>query len=327
VSFTTDDLILQVRRRAFLAPVGGPTDDEVLGYINEERRTTMAEAVKRAAPSFWRTSVEYPVQAGIAEYRVPDRALMSGIEKVVTVDANGLEHPLDEIADEERWRYSKGQRDPHWRGRFAYIMQAEHLRLVPTPTHSETSLTLKVYYHRQMSEMVPVAQAARIASAESTTRIDVTGGLGSGSSALQTTGSYVDLVRGAGMFGPIAVDRVIAAYEDLASQVIVLEADTPVVTADIAPGNNAGTRRDYVCLAGETVYTELPLDMWPVLVSAAAVAVLTATKDFAHADAERVVLASRMDSCRFLAEPRSDEPEMIMNRYSVLRRGRRNGMR
>jgi hypothetical protein len=83
-----------------------------------------------------------------------------------------------------------------------------------------------------------------------------------------------------------------------------------------------GHRNDYACLAGETVFTEFPKDMWATLISASAVAVLTAQKDFEHAAAEHGVLERRLASVRFLAEPRSNDPDVIINHSSPLRRGR-----
>lgn len=320
MSFTTDDLILQVRRRAMFPARGGLTDAEILGFINGERRTTMAEAIVGAAPSFWRTFADFTIVAGQNQYRIPERALMQGLEKLTIVDQNGLEHPLVELDADQRWRFSTGQRDMYWPSQYAYIVDAEHVTVVPAPDSTVGGTTLRMYYHRQPSEMVMVAEAAKIHHAVDTTTVEV---MEIGEDfILQTPPDddvYLDIVRGAGMFGPIYTDLLV---DELSDPQLIFDASTPIVVSEIATFAY-GKRVDYACLAQQTVYTEFPLDMWPCLVTASAIACLVSTKDFAHADNMREELVRQMRSCKSLAEPRSDEPEVIINRNSVLRRSRR----
>jgi hypothetical protein len=321
--YTSDELVLAVRRKAYLADTGGLSDAEILGFINEERTTTVAELIKRASPSFWRTYYDFTVVAGQSEYRIPDRALMSGIEEVVHLDSTGRQEPIIELEHDERWKYSTGGRDPRWPGTFAYVVEGEHIRVMPAPGTGDAGKTLRVWYYRQPSMMVLTSYAHVIDNAVSTTSLKGARGANVTAGALNwlVGKTLLDVVRGDGMFGPIATDRLFYTGSD--ATYCLLDPTTPVVVADIAAGTRAlGVRTDYVCLAGETVFTEFPKEVWPVLVSASAIQCLLATKDFQHASAEMENLRARIASCSFLAEPRSKEPDVIVNRGSSLRRGR-----
>lgn len=314
--YTTDDAVTVIRRRAYLPPAGGMADAEIVDLMNQERRSTVSDLMRRAAPSFWRVYVDFTIAANTDTYRIPTRAMMQGFDQAVLRDPTGYEQPIVQIDQHDRHRYVNGGRDVLWPTKFAFALDSEHVRLFPAPTAAEVGYTLRVYYHRSMSDMVLVARAMAISAWKDATAVNISAvGTEAVGAGLQTANSYVDIVRGDGMFGPIYTDLRVVAY---AAPALSLSGAT-LLSADIATYYPGG-RKDYVCLAGETVYPEFPADVWPVLISAAAVQCLKSQKDFQHAAAEQVELDRRVIAAQSLAEPRAEEDEPVINRYGTLRR-------
>ncbi len=233
-------------------------------------------------------------------YRLPSRALGSGLADLLIIDAGGEEYDAPEIPLEDVWLYAQ-QRTGNWRSPYAYAFQGDHIHIVPTPT--DTSYTLRMRWHRQPARLVAVSAAALVTGVTGTT---IT--CASIPSSIATP-LDVDVVEGTPHGDVLQTD----AAATIAASVFTIAAG---VDAEIAAG-------DYVCIAGETCIPPIPEAVWPLLVGLVAHEVIDAYGDGdAYARSEKRIHRRRELAKRMLTPRNKGETPKLINRHSSLRGGR-----
>lgn len=317
MAWTSDDLVSAVRLRSRLPSATDISATEILGIADDEMSTTLADVVRNVDPSFWLATHTATVVSGTAAYALPVRAIGAGIERVELEDSSGNRQPVVALNEHDIWRWSNGARDPMWTSHFAYVIEADELLLLPTPTSADAGLTLRVRYQRQPSRLVAVSSAAAISGATTTTLV-VTD---PPPSAMSTAGSLLDVIRGTGSNEPIATDVVVSSYSG--GTITLTAAMTAAQVAAISTSTASGARTDYVCVAGETVYPAVPTTLWPVLVRATVRTLLDELGDERGTARAQGILEQHIVAARSVVTPRTRQIPTFVNHGSYLRRGRR----
>lgn len=316
--YTSDDLLVEVRRRSRLPSATDLSDVEILQYADQEMQTTIADVIRNASASFWLTTREVALTANVASYAIPRRAIGAGVERVELEDSNGIRSQVVAVSEEDTWRWASGGRDPHWPGQHGFTLEGESLRLWPAPTSSGS--TLRVRYQRQPSGLVLVADCCALNGATDTVTVTaVPGAEPTWLLEISDGDRYVDIARGDGVHDLIIAD---AIGDNYSAPTLTLAASTPLDSADdIATATPSGGRVDYVCQAGTTCYPQIPSTLWPLLVSKTTVAVLEALGDRDGMAAAQATATQREAAARSIVTPRSREVPRFINRTSYLRRG------
>lgn len=297
---TSDDLLSDVRVAAQLADNEGRiTSAEMLRMASRLLSTRIAKLLITARQERWvRTHSDVPIVSGTAKYRVPSRALAAGVSDVVIVDAGGEEYDPPYITARDRHYFSGGRR-PNSRSPYAYTWEGDHIVILPTPQESQYSL--RVRYPRQPPRLVLVASCGLVTNKSATT-IDVLA-MPSGWGSFNT----VDVVEGTPHGDALMLD-----------QLAGISSNTLTIAAGVDSEIDDG---DYVCLAGESCVIPLPENVWPVLVEALAVDVMTRLEDNSSTIATHVDLRDEAASAVLaVLEPRSRaERPMLRRRGSPYR--------
>lgn len=156
MAWTTDVLVESVRRLAQLPDTGSFSAQEILNAAHALILTRLAPAIRSIRENYGLTYQDTAFVAGQAAYRTPSRAQADTLRDILRVDAAGRAHPLVQLTTQQ-WV----ARDPTERGTpsaFAVIGSKVHVH----PAPADASETLRLYFHRRASRLVPVDECALV---------------------------------------------------------------------------------------------------------------------------------------------------------------------
>lgn len=308
---TTSDLVSEIRVAAFLPDTGSLTDAEILALAQGDLSTIVAEVLGTAGPSHGLALYDTTLVSGTAAYLMPDRARGATIASVAYVTTSSVELPIEPVPVTDAWM---GSVDTSWGVQPRYYLRGDHMVLVPTPGAGEAGRTLRVRYSREQPKLVPTSEAIAITKVDPPAppedpRWKITGSTTVPSSF--NAAGYVDIVRGDRTHQPIYTDLLTYSASgstlDLDPSVTIdddLIADTTVITY--------GTRQDYVCVAGCSVFPHVPSEpLWRVLVDSTAARILRSIGDAQGASVLERPLADSIARARRQLQPRSRQAEVL----------------
>lgn len=304
MTWTTDTLVSRIRRRANLpdASAGGPSDSELLDAAYEEILAVFQPILRTTQESYATAITDIAIVSGTPRYRIPRDSLGGTVRDVRLVDADGVEISVLKALPTDAPAYgSSGSLS-------AYTIEGDHIRLLPSPSSSMSGYSLRVWYYRRPSKLVPVSSCYTIASTTSTTIV-----LSSDPSYGSTT--EFDVVFASPQFD-LVLDGATASWS--------------TVTATFSGGEDLSelSAGDYLCAHMETCVPRLPELMHGALASSVAAQILLEEGDQRGAAAEIAQRDRLIGASRSALDPRADaSPNHIINRSSVLRRGGAFGRR
>lgn len=292
-----DDLVAAVRVRCRI-PDGDAvaSDAELLGWADEELSGVILPLVQSARAGYGLTYADQSLVAGQADYRIPQRAQMSGLADVLLLDTQGLATSIPQVPSSEAWRVGTQTGSPG-----AFTIEGDRVKLLPAPSVSLGSLRLQ--FCRRPSRLTLASAAAAITSVGSAPTYAVA------AAGSVTNGVSVDVVQG------------VSGWDVLASDVTVSVAALNFTLPSAVSGAAVG---DYIALAGTTPVVQLPSELHQLLVQAVTVRVYEALGDkqgvaLALAQQERL-----LGYARSMLSPRvHGEVPRIVNHGSFLRGGGR----
>lgn len=308
---TTDDLILDVIAAAQLQSDGAGTitdgrvsNDDVLTWASKLLSTSIASMLLACSQERWVwQDSDQTIVSGTAKYRIPSRALASGVASLVILDGSSNEFHPPQISAADRYRYASSRVGP-WRSPFAMTWEGDHIVLLPTP--AESGFSLRVRFPRQPPRLVAVSACAVVASTTSTV-ITTTATVPTAWTASET----LDLNEGTPHGDALGLDL---AGTSISGTSITIAAGVP---SELAAG-------DYVSLAGHGCTLPVPEVVYHLLVDLVIVEVLRRIgSDPADLQEARDAAAASMVHVRDILEPRDRgaSPKPI-RRNSPLRAGR-----
>ena len=256
----------------------------ILSLASDEQKTRIVPALLEARGGYLLHTVEVPLVAYKAAYRLPVRAIREA--KVRLVDSAGKAvKPFERIASQLVEDVQPTQ------GRARYWLPSNNsVVLVPTPNGAGDVLHLG--YYRWPSQLVEASECPAVTAVGAST-LTVAGTLPS----WLVVGAKADVVKGT------------PAFESLADDVTVTSVAGQIVTLSVPAGVEAG---DNLCLAATTPFPQLPLAYHDVLVEAT-----VARVHFEQGDrsAEASALARyerKLQAVMSTLSPRTEEPEVVV---------------
>lgn len=316
---TTADLLTELRARVSAPAANGLLDpDELIELADQEQRSEIASILIGVRSEYWLTSYTTSITSGLAEYRVPDRALGMGLRVLTIYDANGREWDVPQVDASRRYEFAagnSGQCDPAR----AFTFENGTLTLLPTP--SVSGYTLRLRYYTTPPTLTAVTNAAAIQVASTTTTLTVFEA--PTNTDLSGGDVYIDVYRGAGMSEALTAGNLVTDYTTL-----VFTLTDPIVVADFASHSGLSTPRpgervDYITVAGTTVYPPIPEVLWPVLLTATTRSYYEAIGDTRGLEAAAAIFDRRKRMALDVLQPRVDgQPVQAIPLDTPLRNGR-----
>lgn len=240
--------LLSLIRQLTTAPTAtalGWTDADLLALVNHEQ-SKMLPAILEEREEYFVTYADTAIVAGTVSYRIDTRAIGSKLREVSHVDSDGQIHNLVEIQIEDlASRDSVETGEPR-----EFYLRGADIVLFPIPAASSGSL--RQHYLRRPNRIVATTAGMAITTVNSGTGVLS----GTKPSTILTT-TPCDIIRGTPHFDSLGDSKSPSA----------VVASTSVTFAPHITGVAVG---DYVCLAGETVVPQLPVEFHPVLAERAA---------------------------------------------------------
>lgn len=295
MAYTTDEAVVSVRAGAKLPDAHADLTSAVILGFGDEERSSVIDPWRRkiAGAEYDITSALQSLVSGTATYRIPSRASGASLHSVSYVDGSGVEWPMERIGLDVASRYVQGA-GYHWTSQYAYAIEGDLVRVLPTPTTSTGSLKLR--YAKRPSRMVPVASAMLITGISGTPSV-YTGV----SPATFSTSTPLDIVQAQSNFDVFAASQTPSA---VSTGVSVTFTTNP--TTEAAAG-------DYVALANETPVIPLPVELHPILI-----ALMIGRALEAEGDREGMAIArDRAMSALRAAEPLFRERVANGRRYAI----------
>jgi hypothetical protein len=230
--FDATEVLAAMKRRGFVPSAQSAfTDAEFIQSAAEVIESNLYPKMLKANTNHFIRTVDIPVVAGTAAYRVPDRAATNGVESIWMVNANGSILPIEQ-GDAATIPYIGLTTTPGTP--CLYLIEGPNIRLFPTPAGSTG--TLRVRYHIRANRLVAVASTGVISA--------VNQGANQVTVSLASKSGLFDFCRGRGLYETMAFDQV----GTWATSTVTIPGGLP---ADVAIG-------DYVCGANECAIPQLP---------------------------------------------------------------------
>jgi hypothetical protein len=293
VGYTTDDLITAVKMRG-LIPTSQTTfdDTDFIRFMNEEMSVHIIPKIMTARENYFVESLDRSVVASQSNYEIPTRAVGSKVKDVYFINAQGDSKKLwlanlDDIAD-----FSPTQGgEPE-----AFYFQGNDVVILPTPLTAEG--TIRFYYFMRRNELVATTAAGKITQIVSTVLTLNT------VPTTFTTSEVYDIVKGTPAFQNYSIDQVPSAVG--ASSITFTSVSSSLAV------------NDYVCLAGQSVIPQLPLEFFPVLIQRTLIRCLRALNDASGAEqAKKDLKEMEEDAIRLISIRAEDQKKRISSTSGI----------
>ena len=307
--YTSDDLVSAVRMRCQLPDQdadGKFSDADIRELATEELFTTLLATLRGARGDYYVTAYDYTIASGVSDYRIPTRAQGASLRDLTIIDTSGNGYSVPHIPLEDADIFAKTG-SFYWPGGVAHVLQGNFIKLRPEPTSSGD--TLRVRYYQRPGRLVGTAEAMKVT------------GFGPNPTQVQgdvpaswTTSNIFDAILAAPNFDTLTTDEAVSAVTTGVGGSVTFTNPYPT---ELAVG-------DYIALATESPVCQLPVELYPALVSAACVRVLESLGDLQAAGVAQSKLSEQLARALVQLEPRNQGEDIrIFSRRSPLRFGRR----
>jgi hypothetical protein len=256
-SLTSTALINTIKRRASI-PLNQNTftETDILEMASEEISISLLPKVLELYENYYLTHVDVDITASQSRYDIPYRAIGNKVKDIFYVDSSGDLHPMTRVQVEDLPSYS-GSSDYQ-----TYYIQDNEISLYPEVSDTVTG-KLRFFFYISPNSLVTENKVSKI------TEIDrVTGVITLNS--LPTIFSSTQLYD----FIQYRTPHKIIDYDMTA-----LSVSGNTITFNVTDIPSNLTVNDYICLAGETFYPQIPSDLHSLLAQYVAVACLESQGD------------------------------------------------
>jgi hypothetical protein len=259
VDYTISTLIDSVKRRCSVPTAQSLFENtDFASLLSEEMQSVIVPLIMSEQEDYFVHYKDYSIDGSTTEFRIPDRAIGGKLKNVgfYNSSADSLDlRPRLSIED-------YGNRS----GNFVHDLTGYYLRdnkIVFKPAPTNVGDSLRVYYYRRPSNLVPISESGKITTIDTGTK-QVT------INTLQTswgTSNTFDFIRGRGMFQSLGDDLTISAIESNSTLTF-----TDALPSDLAVG-------DYVSLAGKSPIAQIPYEAHHLLSQLGAIKINEALGD------------------------------------------------
>lgn len=295
MAWTAGDLINRAKRAASIPAAQSTfTDLTLLDIANEQLQAYIVPLITSQREDYFVTSLDVPLVNGTVAYRLPYRAVGQALRQVYRVNAQGRLSTFPRLSREDLDGAPAG-----------FYLEGNVLTIAinDPPTVTQLGVSLRLSYHQRPNTLVSDGEGAVVDSINVGAR-SVT--LASPPPGDFTSSALYDLVRGRPGYESLAVDQAAT----VAGSTLTFANALP---ADLVAG-------DVVCIAGESIYPQIPVEMHPLLAQRVAVKCLEEMGDTDNLQAATAALARMEQDAVKLITPRvAGNTERIVNRGSIFR--------
>lgn len=294
MAWTVEDLIASVKRRALIPTAQGTFQTaDFLAIINEEVQSYLVPFVTSQREDYFIAHYDVTLTNNVTAYRLPTRAVGQALREVETVNAQSMVRNFPRVSREDLEGAATG-----------FYLDGNVLMLViDNPADvSQLGSVLRMTYHMRPNTLVASTATGVIQSINTGTKqVTLTSAPGTFTSSV-----LYDLVRARPGFECLAIDQSATV------------AGTTLTFANTLPSDLVAG--DVVCLAGESNYPQIPLELHPLLAQRVAVKCLEALGDAEQIGTAGGVLGRmEADAAKLLTPRVAGEVERMVNRDSLFR--------
>lgn len=297
---TATSLVASAYRRT-LAPnaAGGIQPGDVITFLDEEMRSTIAPLVMAAQEEFWVQNIDQAIVAGTYTYTIPQRASFATWRDVVMVDPTGNEINLTLLSPEYvKVTYPAGGNIPIWV--FGVILANDTVTFWPPGGSLPTTNKLRMKIKRRPNTLTSSANCAQITNINSGTKVLTCTTVPSD----WTTALLIDLIPNTPQFTSLQDSGTITG--------VVTGANGTVTVSTLPSGLAVG---DWICPQFMSPIPQIPYDMFPLLAQRGAIKILEALGDTQNLQiAERRYQDMAADFARTVSPRIEGTPKKIVNR-------------
>lgn len=286
--YDTSYLIEQVKRRASI-----PTSQELftnaklIVMLNDELKTRIVPFLMSMRDDWYATYVEYTSDGTTKEYDIPNDAVGSKLKGI-------------SIWENDKMMYDVPRLDPAALYDASHGFYVEATKIIFYPEAPTNNKKIRLYYYKRNSDLVDTSEAGQINLVAGN---DVT--LALTPPATFITGADVQVVSKQSPFDV----KLVTTIANVVGSVVTLT-DTPT---DVVAG-------DWLCLANETVFPQIPIELIPSLAQAVCVKCLEALGDSEGMQIAMQAYQQIEFSARATLSPKVDQNvRKIMNRKRISR--------
>jgi hypothetical protein len=313
--YTSDALIKDIKRRTFM-PISQITydDSDILDFADEETQVGIVPLLMSVREDYLVTYKEDAIQADTVAYNMHKRAIVQKLKDVTVIESNSNPANPIEISIP---RIQSDQAPSGLLNNYPGFYVRNNKVILQNP-EAFTGQKLRQYYFLRPSKLVTTINACKI------TRVGPDSSLSPVLQANQievsliptefgTTATFnqtVDIVKGNPGFEILSMD--VEATFNINTLIITFSSLTELPEELEV--------NDWVCLAGETVVPQIPVEMHPILAQRAAIKVLEGMGDSTNLQLAQGKLKEMEKAILGLLSNRIEgEPQKVINPYSPLR--------
>lgn len=292
--------------------------DDIIQFLDQEMRTTIAPLVLAAQEEFWVTNYDQPVLQGVLHYTIPKRAAFATWRDVVFVDNNKLEINMSMLSPEYlKLTYPAGGNPPLYV--FGFILQNDQIILYPPQLSTPTQYKLRMKIKRRPNNLTETLNCAQVTAINTSTNVVTVSNIPQG----WGTSNTFDIIPNSPQFTSLRDDQTISLINTGALQITFSSPGNdpftgqPLSPLPTNPETGAFTMNvgDWICPSQMSCIPQVPYDMFPLLVQRAIIRVLEALGDTQNLTvAERRYADMAVDFARTVSPRIDGTPKKIVNR-------------
>ena len=308
-NYTVDDLLISVKRRITVPEAEGVLSDaDILRFANEEIDESLGPLILSTKEEFFLTYEDIVIPAGITSADIPYRAFGTKIRIIKPLATDGSEgYPLAHIPLDDAFEYqgvASGTSGTYGQG---FYLRNDKIVLL-NRLSGNTDCTIRVYFYIRPNDLVELDQGGTITAINS----------------LTNTLSFSKLPTafiGTKLFDFIQALPNHRIYSYDKTGVVNTVTKTIAFSAGLPDDLQVG---DFLCLAGQTVTPQIPVDVNPLLEQAVANKISEAIGDTEGLKTGQVRMEKLEMRLQNLINPRVESPSVkAVNKNSLLRSARR----
>ena len=248
--YDTDYLIAQVKRRASLPTSQNLfTDAKLVLMLDDELKTRLVPFMMSFQDNWFIARQSYSGDGSTTTFAIPSNAVGQKLKDISIWSGGTPKYSNVPRVEYENLAYAT----------FGYYLEGTQVKFYPPSKAPATGDTVELTYYRRVSNLVGTSEARAI-SAISSLDIDSSTTLPS----TFTTGTEIQIVSKSSPFSIVWTGEI----ANITGNTITLDS-TPT-------GVSVG---DWICLAGETVFAEIPIECIPMLCQSVVIRCMEAMND------------------------------------------------
>lgn len=292
------------------------SDDDILSYADEELQTGIIPLLMSVREDYLTSYIEDTISPSIAAYDMPERAIGMKLKDVTVIETTSPSTPPGSVVEISIPRIQSDQGPTRLMNNYPGFYLRENQLILQNPD-AFNGYFLRQYYFKRPNKLVPVSSAAQITAVGPQGFVPVLAAnqvlvslLPSNFGTNATFTQVVDIIQAKPGFRTIAMDLDVSCVQ---ASLIITFTGLTAVPAGVSVG-------DWVCLQGETVIPQIPVELHPVLAQRTAVKILEGLGDVTNLQAAQVKLKEVEHAVLTMLSNRIEgEPQKIVNPYSTLR--------